>query len=229
MRILVFSLICICAILPAFAASPLETARDAEDRPALQKIVQTYEEAAAKAPKNAEAQYRVALASSYLAEVSLELKDKGEAARAADVGIQAADAAIAIDPNKAEYHRVLATLCGQYIPSNVLRGLSYGRRAKDAIARAMQLDPKSAEVYIAEGVGNYYMPPAFGGGPEPAIQDLHKALEIDPKSAEAYLWMGMALKKEHKNAEAREALAKSLALDPHRIWTKQQLEKTPPQ
>ena len=218
-----------CAALPAAAASPLETARDAQDRPALQKLVQNYQEAAAKAPKNAEAQYRVALASSYLAEVSLELKDKAEAARAAEAGIQAADAALAIEPNKAEYHRVLATLCGQYIPSNVLRGLSYGKRAKDAIARARQLDPKSPGVYIAEGVGNYYMPPAFGGGPEPAIQDLQKALELDPKSAEAYLWLGMALKKEHKNAEAREALAKSLALNPRRVWTKQQLDKTPPQ
>lgn len=213
----------------AWGASPLETARDAQDRPALQKLVQSYEAAAAKAPKNAEAQYRVALASSYLAEVALELKDKGEAARAAEVGIQAADAAIAIEPGKAEYHRVLATLCGQYIPSNVLRGLSYGRRAKDSIAKAMQLDPKSAEVYIAEGVGNYYMPPAFGGGPEPAIKDFHKAMELDPKSSEAYLWLGMALKKEHKNAEAREALTKSLALNPHRLWTKQQLEKTPAQ
>ncbi|HCC57658.1 MAG TPA: hypothetical protein DEQ47_10425 [Solibacterales bacterium] len=227
MRISILFLMC--AALPLFGASPLETARDAQDRPALQKMVQTYQEAAVKAPKNAEAQYRVALASSYLAEVSLELKDKNQAASAAEAGIQAADAAIALDPNKAEYHRVLATLCGQYIPSNVLRGLSYGKRAKDAIARAMQLDPKSAGVYVAEGVGNYYMPPAFGGGPEPAIQDFHKALELDPKSAEAYLWLGMALKKEHKNAEAREALTKSLALDPHRLWTKQQLEKTPPQ
>lgn len=227
MRIFILSLIC--TTLPLFGTSSLETARDAQDRPALQKMVQTYRDAAAKAPRNADAQYRVALASSYLAEVSLELKDKNQAASAAEVGIQAADAAIALDPNKAEYHRVLATLCGQYIPSNVLRGLSYGKRAKDAIARAMQLDPKSAGVYVAEGVGNYYMPPAFGGGPEPAIQDFHKALELDPKSAEAYLWLGMALKKEHKNAEAREALTKSLTLDPHRLWTKQQLEKTPPQ
>lgn len=226
MRIFFFLL---CLTLPAWGASPLETARDAQDRPALQKLVETYQAAAAKAPRNAEAQYHVALASSYLAEVALEMKDKGEAARAAEVGIQAADAAIALEPNKAEYHRVLATLCGQYIPSNVLRGLSYGRRAQDAIGRAMRLDPKSPAVYIAEGVGNYYMPAAFGGGPEPAIQDFHKALELDPKSAEAYLWLGMALKKEHKNAEARAALAKSLALDPHRVWTKQQLDKTPSQ
>jgi tetratricopeptide (TPR) repeat protein len=223
------ALFLISVVVPAFAASPLETARDTQDRPALRKLVENYKAAASKNAKSADAQYRVALAASYLGEVALELKDKGEAARAAEVGIQAADAAIAIDRNKAEYYRVLGTLCGQYIPSNVLRGLSYGKRAKDAIAKAMQLDPKAPGVYIAEGVGNYYMPPAFGGGPEPAIQDFHKALELDPKSAEAYLWLGMALKKAHKNTEAREALTKSLALDPRRVWTQQQLEKTPPQ
>ena len=124
---------------------------------------------------------------------------------------------------------MLATLCGQYIPSNVLSGLSYGRRAKESIAKAMQLDPKAPAVYVAEGVGNYYMPAAFGGGPEPAIRDFHKALELDPKSADAYLWLGMALKKAHKNAEARVALTKSLALNPRRLWAQQQLEKTPPQ
>ena len=29
------------------------------------------------------------------------------------------------------------------------------------------------------------------------------------------------------DAEARQALAKALALDPNRVWAKQQLEKTP--
>src|SRR5436309_1179586 len=98
MRLLALFLIFV--TVPAFAASPLETARDAQDRPALQKLVQNYQAAASKNPKSADAQYRVALAASYLGEVALEMKDKGEAARAAEVGIQAADAAIAIDANK---------------------------------------------------------------------------------------------------------------------------------
>ena len=69
----------------------------------MQKLVESYQAAAAKAPRNADAQYRLALAASYLGEVALELKDKGGAARAAEVGIQAADAAIAVEPGKAEY------------------------------------------------------------------------------------------------------------------------------
>jgi hypothetical protein len=50
---------------------------------------------------------------------------------------------------------------------------------------------------------------------------------LDAKSAEAYLWLGLAQRKLHQNAEARVAFTKSLELNPRRIWTRQQLEKTP--
>jgi Tfp pilus assembly protein PilF len=73
------------------------------------------------------------------------------------------------------------------------------------------------------------LPANFGGGPENAMKDFRQAIALDPKSADAYLWMGIALKKQHQNAQAREALAKSLQLDPDRAWTRDQLEKTPAQ
>ena len=37
----------------------------------------------------------------------------------------------------------------------------------------------------------------------------------------------LSLRKENKNAEARQAFVKSLELNPNRIWVKQQLNKTP--
>jgi len=109
----------------------------------------------------------------------------------------------------------------------VLLGISYGKRAEEAIEKAIALDPKSSQAYLARGIGNYYKPAMFGGGPELAIRDIRRAIELDPKSAEAYLWLGLALRKTHHNAEAREAFTKSLALNPNRIWTRQQLDKTP--
>lgn len=226
---LLLSFLAVTSLLAGAGDVPLEKARDAQDRPALQKLIGTYQAAAAKAPRDAEAQYRLALAYSYLAEVAQELRDKSGAGDAAENGIKAAEAAIAINPGKGEYYRILSTLDGQVIPARGLAGFSYGKRSKDALAKAKQLDPKSAQVYIAEGVGNYYLPAALGGGPEVAIGDLRHALELDPKSAEAYLWLGMCYRKAHKNADAREAFQKSLALDPNRLWTKQQLEKTPAQ
>jgi Flp pilus assembly protein TadD len=79
---------------------------------------------------------------------------------------------------------------------------------------------------MARGVGNYYLPAALGGGIELAIADFHKALDLDPKNADAWLWLGLALRKQNKDADAQQAFQKSLALNPQRVWTRQQLEKT---
>jgi tetratricopeptide (TPR) repeat protein len=211
------------------AGSPanLERARDLQDRPALERMVAELSAAAGNMPKDAGAQYRLALAASYQAEVALELRDKTAAESAAKIGIPAAERAVALKPENAEYHRILGTLCGQVIPANVLLGLNYGKRAEEAIDRAIALDPKSSKAYLARGIGNYYKPAMFGGGPELALKDIRRAVELDPKSAENYLWMGLTLRKLHQDAAAREAFAKSLELDPARIWTKQQLDKTP--
>jgi tetratricopeptide (TPR) repeat protein len=217
------------AATPAWETDLLK-ARDRQDKAALQKTISGLEATAEKSPNDAEAQYKVALANSYLGEISLEVKDKAGAEKAAEAGVRAAQAAIALQPKNAEYYRVLGTLCGQAIPAvNMLSALTYGKRAKEAINRAMELDPKSARVHQAEGVGNYYLPQQLGGGPELAIKDFNKAIELDPKSPDSYLWLALALRKTHRNGEARQALQKAIDLDPQRIWLKEQLEKTPAQ
>ena len=205
-------------------------ARDRQDRAALEKMSAALQASADKAPSDADAHYRAALAYSYLGEISLELKDKAGAEKAADAGVHAAQAAIALQPKNAEYYRVLGTLCGQAIPAvNMLSALTYGKRAKEAIDKAMALDPKSARVHEAEGVGNYYLPQQLGGGPEVAMKDFQKAIELDPKLADSYLWLALSLRKLHRNAEARQTLQHAIDLDPQRIWLKEQLEKTPAQ
>ena len=205
----------------------LEQARDRQDRAALERIAASYNTAAAKQSNDAQAQYIFAVAQSYLAEVATELKDKNGGRAAAEVGIKAAEKAVSLKPDIAEHHRILGTLCGQVIPANVLAGLKYGRCALDSINKAIELDPKSAIAHVSRGVGNYYLPAAFGGGPDVALKDFQKAIQLDPKLAEAQLWMGLTLRKLNRNAEARSAFGKSLQLNPDRIWTKQQLEKTP--
>lgn len=207
----------------------LEQARDRQDRAALERIVGSFGAAAGKQANDAQAQYMLALAESFLAEVATELKDKNGGRAAAEAGIKAAEKAVAIKPDVAEHHRILGTLCGQVIPANVLAGLKYGRCAMDSINKAIELDPKSPLAYVSRGVGNYYLPSAFGGGAEIALKDFQKAIQLDPKLAEAHLWMGIALRKLNRNGDARSALSKALQLNPDRVWTKQQLEKTPAQ
>src|SRR4051794_7045152 len=105
-------------LLAASSLPDLETARDAQDRAILQKIASEYAGAASAKPDDAGAWYRSALAHSYLAEVSLELKDRNAAKNAAEDGIRAAEKAVALNGSSAENHRILGTLCGQVIPAN---------------------------------------------------------------------------------------------------------------
>lgn len=210
------------------AADDLAMLRDHQDRQALESRAAALQAEAEKHPGNANGWYRSAVAYSYAAEVAMETGDKKGSGKFAEAGVVLADKAIGIDGHNAEYYRILGTLAGQIIPANPIAGiLIYGKRAKEALDKAVAMDPKSAEAFLSHGVGYYYLPENLGGGPDNAIKDFQRAISLDPKSAEAYLWMGIALRKEHQDAKAHESLSKSLALDPERAWTKQQLAKTP--
>ena len=203
--------------------------RDRQDQAALEQRAASFHAEAEKAPNDANRWYQAAMAYSYLAEVSYEKHDKGASGRAAEAGVKDAEKAVSLNGNSAEFYRILGTLCGQTIPvGGLVSALAYGKRAKEALDKAVQMDPKSARAFVAHGVGFYYLPTSFGGGPDNAIKDYKQAISLDPKNAEAYLWLGIAYAKQHQNAQAREALAKSLQLDPDRIWTKQELDKIPP-
>ena len=216
----------IAAFMAAAAPSPLEVARDKQDRPALTDLAAQAAAAAAKAPNDPEAQYRAALADCYLAEVAIELRDRKAGRQIAEQGIKLAERAVALKPANAEYYRLLGTLYGQAV-TDIMSGLTYGPKAKDAINKAVEKAPKSSMMYVARGVGNYYVPAQLGGGAKLSIPDFQKAIDLDSGNAEAWLWLGLSLRKENRDAEARRAFAKSLELNPNRVWAKQQLEKTP--
>lgn len=210
------------------AADDLKMLRDRQDRPGLEARAAALQGAAEKRPGEADGWFRGAVAYSYAAEVAMETGDKNNSKRLAEAGVALAEKAIDINGRSADYYQILGTLCGQIVPANPIAGiLVYGKKAKEALDKAVAMDPKSSEAFLAHGVGYYYLPENFGGGPANAIKDFERSIALDPKSAEAYLWMGIALRKENQNAKAHEALVKSLALDPDRAWTKQQLAKTP--
>ena len=225
------SLLALSLVLVAATAAPddseLLKARDHQDRPALEKLAGEARAVADKQPNDAAAQFSLAVAESYAAEVSIELHDKAGAKNAAQAGMDAATKAVSIKPDSAEYQRVLGTLCGQMVSSSSLAGLKYGKCALDSVDKAIELDPKSSMAYLSHGVGNYYLPQAFGGGIELAIKDFHKAIDLNPKNADAWLWLGVALRRSNQPAEAQKAFAKSLEINPNRVWARQQLEKTP--
>lgn len=226
MRIRLFTFLCILAAASAEDDSDLLRARDHQDRAALDKLAAEARAVADKQPNDAAAYYRVALTESYAAEVATEQRDKAAAKNAAQAGMDAANKAVGLKPDSAENQRILGTLCGQMVSSNSLAGLKYGKCALDSVDKAIQLDPKSSMAYVSHGVGNYYLPQAFGGGIDPAIKDFRKAIELNSKNADAWLWLGVALRREGQNSEAQKAFEKSLEINPNRVWAKQQLEKT---
>ena len=208
----------------------LMRARNAQDQAALARMASQASARADKETGDASAQYGAALAQSTLAEVGMELRDKNLSRVATENGMRSAERAVSLKPEVAEYHRVYGTLCGQAAAAvGGLGALKFGHCALDEVNKALQLDSKSAMNHLSRGVGNYYLPPALGGGVDLAMKDFEKAAELDRKLAEAHLWMGVALRKLNRNAEARKEFQKGLELDPSRVWAKEQLEKTPAQ
>jgi tetratricopeptide (TPR) repeat protein len=210
------------------ADAELLRARDAQDQAVLQRIASQATARADKDANDAMAQYRAALAESTLAEVAMEVRDKNLSRAAAEAGLKTAEHAASLKPDVAEYHRIYGTLCGQAAAATGgLGALKYGRCALDEVNKALQLDAKAAMNYLSKGIGNYYLPAALGGGVELSLKDFEKAADLDHKLADAHLWMGVALRKLNRNAEARKEFQKAVDLDPARVWAKQQLEKTP--
>src|SRR5665213_4295947 len=208
----------------------LQKARDAQNRPKLEQIAAQLSSAADHQLADARAQYQAALAQSTLAEVATEMHDKGQARAASEAGMKAAERAVALKPSEAEYHRIWGTLCGQETASlGALGALKYGHCALDEVNKAMALDSREPMNYLSRGIGNYYLPSAVGGGVELAITDFEKAIALDANSADAHLWVGIALRKLNRNAEARKEFERAAKLNPARLWAKQQLEKTPSQ
>lgn len=223
---------CFCALAIAAVSqnTDLLAARDRGDRPALDRLIEQVKQEAAKNTNSVEAQYRLALAYSYGAEIAMEQHDKKKAESLAEAGLEVARKAVSEDGSNAEYHRLLGALCGQVIPANPLMGtLKYGQCARDEINKAIQLNGNLALAYVSRGVGNYYLPASMGGGPDIAVKDFDKAIALDPNLADSYLWKGITLRKENRNAEAHKALEQAVKLAPNRVWAKEQLGKTPAQ
>jgi tetratricopeptide (TPR) repeat protein len=225
----------VCAVVLAGSAAfappnDLVKARDRQDLAALDQLIAHYKANLQSHPSQADAQYQLALAYSYAAEVAMEIHDKKRSEGYAEAGMEPARSAVSTQAGNAEFHRLLGELCAQTIPANPFFGaMKYGQCARDEINKAIELDSKLALAYVSRGVGNYYLPQQMGGGVDAALKDINEAISLNPNLAEAYLWKGVTLRKAGRNAEARQALERALQLDPDRLWIKEQLSKTPAQ
>ncbi len=100
-----------------------------------------------------------------------------------------------------------------------------------AAERAISLKPANAEYHRILGTLCGQEAAAVGGlgalkYGRSSLEEINKALELDPKASLNY---GLALRKANREADARKEFQKSLELNPARVWTKEQLAKTPAQ
>ena len=110
----------------------------------------------------------------------IELRDRKAGRQVAEQGIKFAEKAVALKPENAEYYRLLGTLYGQAV-TDIMSGLTYGPKAKDAINKAVEKAPKSSHDVRGARRRQLLLPAQLGGGAKLAIPDFQKAIELDPQ------------------------------------------------
>lgn len=145
--------------------------------------------------------------------------------------------AIAIDPKSAEAHALLGSVLGASAGMFPQRASELGRRGREALAHAAELEPFNPRVHVLLGSSALHRPVEFGGGADKAEPHLRRALVLfvnEPKSRpwpnwgrfEAHLLLGRALEKLDRKAAAREQFELALALAPRSEYVRSLLKKT---
>jgi len=86
-----------------------------------------------------------------------------------------------LSPNNSEIYALRSMSASARIRvSPMTRGAKYGQESGVLLAKAKELDASNPRVYLLEGQGLFYTPPAFGGGKDkaqPVLEDAVKKYE----------------------------------------------------
>ncbi len=137
------------------------------------------------------------------------------------------------DDGNAESHALLAGVYGMQIDS-AWKGMTLGRRASRASARALELAPGNPRVLLQDGVGKLHTPRMFGGGADRAEAMLHRALaafRTEPPDRpwprwgriDVYAWLGQISAERGDVAAARRYYGQALDLAPDFAWVRDAL------
>lgn len=130
-----------------------------------------------------------------------------------------------LEPRNADVRALLGSTYGTLIGSAPERGAELGPKSRKELQRAAELEPHNPRVHLLLGTSAYHRPPEFGGGPDRAEPYLRRAIALfanEPPAKpwpnwgryEAHLYLGLALEKLQRRAEAREQFERALALQP---------------
>lgn len=134
------------------------------------------------------------------------------------------------DDGNAESHALLASVYGMQIDS-AWKGITLGRRASRASARAFELAPGNPRVLLQDGVGKLHTPGMFGGGADRAEALLRQALaafRTEPPDRpwpgwgliDAYAWLGQISARRGDAAAARRYYEQALDVESDFAWVR---------
>lgn len=98
-----------------------------------------------------------------------------------DDSISETEHAITLNPNNAEYHRLLGEACGRKAArSSWLAGVGLAKRTRAELERAAELDPRN--VPVRRDLVNFYVraPGLVGGGEQKALDEIQQVFALDP-------------------------------------------------
>ncbi len=133
----------------------------------------------------------------------------------------------------AEGYILEAACAGALMGSAPQRGMELSMRAQRALQMAKELDPENPRGAFVEGLGIFFTPRNFGGGPAIALGRFEDAVRFfekeeketarDPRLIdwgrdEALMWYGIALSTQGRRDEALKALRKAAEINPEEQW-----------
>jgi tetratricopeptide (TPR) repeat protein len=181
--------------------------------------------------------YYVGLADFRLASFYLASGKTAEAGRFASEGEQYLERASQADPKFAEAVALYGYLVGIEVALHPDRAMELGMKSIEFLNRGLALEPDNPRIRYLNGSYLMYVPEAYGGGADRAIESLSKAVALFEKETvkdplrpswgkdEALTFLGMAYAKKNEAERARECFRKALAVNPAFGLAKSELAK----
>lgn len=208
--------------VPQIADDPgLQQARRARDLADVEALRAAMEKARSEASQknSSDAYLRLALLENWTCEAAYAHQDNKLVKQAAQAGVAAAREAVKLNRNSSDAHWLLSQLLGLLIPHVFGGGPRYGPESTREADKAIELNPRNAEAYIARAHDYFFTPSMFGGSKPKAVEMLKKAIAIDPASdaaATAHIWLAQAYFSLGQGGTAHEEIEQALRLNPER-------------
>ncbi len=181
--------------------------------------------------------YYVGLADFRLASYYLASGKTAEADRFASEGQQYLEKATQVDPKFAEALALNGYLVGIEVALHPDQAMELGMKSFEYLNRGLALEPDNPRIQYLNGSYLMYVPEAYGGGADRALESLAKAVALFEKEAvtdplrpswgkdEALTYLGMAYAKKNDAERARGCFRKALAVNPAFGLAKSELAK----